>query len=120
MYKHEVNPGATVLHQQRQRIEMASFDVIQGHFPSEKAKGEIQRLGGEPDQERSEVHRVEKEQTEKAQENDRNHVKTTSRHARDQQQEEEERERQEERFCPVRSDSLVVQEIVIHDYHLVL
>ena len=99
---------------------MTFLNVIPRHCPGEDAKCELQRLRGETNDECPVVHRVEQETHEEKEEDSSKNVQAVSAHTPDQQQEEEERERQEERFCPVRSDSLVVQEIVIHDYHLVL
>ena len=105
---HEVYPCSPHPHQHWDIIETTFFNVIQWNYPCKDAKCEIQRLRGETDNECSVVHRVEKEQTEKAEEDGNKSVQASSIQAPDKQQEEEARERQEERLCPVRRNSLAV------------
>ncbi len=95
------------------------MNVIEWYDPCEEAEFEGQSLRAEMDNERSVVNRVEKEKTEKAEENKNQNIQIASIQAPDEQQEKDARERQKERLCPARINSLIIEAGIIHDQHCV-
>lgn len=69
-----MDPGATITLQRREIIDPAGLDVIQSHSPGEDAKGELECLWGDANDELPVIHDVEREDHE---ENEKDHCGTS-------------------------------------------
>jgi hypothetical protein len=114
---HKVYPGSAELHQRMDFIKGTTGNIIQWNYPCEDAKRELQRFGCETDNERSVIHRIKKEETEKHEKNCGKTIPPTDFHAPDEQQEEQDGKRQKKPFRYFRRDLLVICDFVLRDHH---